>query len=133
ATFEAVVGAFREAHPNWDLQWVPVAGTEWDTFLARVATVLASGQQLDNVEIGTEGFLTFATSGITRKLDDYVNANQDEMKAFFGDVSPRLIEAVMYQGSLYNLPSLWAAAGVYYNKRLFDQAGLEYPAEDWTV
>ncbi|MCC6802858.1 MAG: sugar ABC transporter substrate-binding protein [Anaerolineae bacterium] len=133
ATFEAVVGAFREAHPNWDLQWVPVAGTEWDTFLARVATVLASGQQLDNVEIGTEGFLTFATSGITRKLDDYVNANQDEMKAFFGDVSPKLIEAVMYQGSLYNLPSLWAAAGIYYNKRLFDQAGLEYPAEDWTV
>jgi multiple sugar transport system substrate-binding protein len=133
ATFEAVIGAFREAHPNWDLQWVPVAATEWDAYLARVATILASGQQLDNIEIGTEGFLLFASSGISRPLDELVAANQDEMQGFFSDVSPKLIEAVMYNGSLYNLPSLWAAAGIYYNKRLFDQAGLEYPTTSWTV
>lgn len=132
ATFEAVIGAFREAHPNWDLQWVPVAATEWDAYLARVATILASGQQLDNIEIGTEGFLTFASAGIIRPLDEQVSANQDEMQEFFSDVSPKLIEAVMYNGSLYNLPSLWAAAGIYYNKALFDQAGLEYPTNDWT-
>jgi ABC-type glycerol-3-phosphate transport system substrate-binding protein len=133
ATFEAVIGRFREANPNVDLQWVPVAAAEWDAYLARVATILASGQQLDNVEVGTEGFLLFASSGISRPLDEFVQANSDEMQSFFGDVSPRLIEAVMYQGSLYNLPSLWAAAGIYYNKRLFDRAGLAYPTNDWTV
>jgi multiple sugar transport system substrate-binding protein len=133
ATFEAVLGEFREAHPNVDLQLVPVAATEWDTYLARVATVLASGQQLDNIEVGTEGFLLFASSGIIRPLDEFVTASGDEMQEFFSDVSPKLIEAVMYNGSLYNLPSLWAAAGIYYHKGLFDQAGLEYPTNDWTV
>jgi multiple sugar transport system substrate-binding protein len=44
-----------------------------------------------------------------------------------------MIESHMYQGSLYNLAFLWAAAGITYNKRLFDQAGLDHPTNDWTV
>ncbi len=133
ATFEAVVGDFRAANPNVDLQWVPVAAPEWDAYLSKVATILASGQQLDNIEVGTEGFLLFASSGIARKLDEYVQADVDGIADFFGDVNPAMIEAVMYQGSLFNLPQLWAAAGIFYNKRLFDQAGLAYPTNDWTV
>lgn len=133
ATFEAVVGDFRAANPNVDLQWVPVAAPEWDAYLSKVATVLASGQQLDNIEVGTEGFLLFTSSGIARKLDEYVQADQEAIGDFFRDVNPVMIEAVMYQGSLYNLPQLWAAAGIYYNKRLFDQANLPYPTNDWTV
>jgi multiple sugar transport system substrate-binding protein len=132
-TFEAVVGEFRAAHPNVDLQWVPVAAPEWDGYLAKVATILASGQQLDNIEVGTEGFLLFASSGIARKLDEYVQADVEGIQDFFSDVNPVMIESVMYQGSLYNLPSLWAAAGIYYNKSLFDQAGIAYPTNDWTV
>lgn len=132
-TFEAVVGDFRAANPNVDLQWVPVAAPEWDAYLSKVATVLASGQQLDNIEVGTEGFLLFASSGIARKLDEYVQADPEGIQDFFSDVNPAMIEAVMYQGSLYNLPQLWAAAGIYYNKKLFDQAGIAYPTNDWTV
>ncbi len=133
ATFEAVIGDFRAANPNVDLQWVPVAAPEWDGYLAKVATILASGQQLDNIEVGTEGFLLFASSGIARKLDEYVQKDKAVVGDFFSDVNPVLIESVMYQGSLYNLPSLWAAAGVFYNKKLFDQAKVAYPTNDWTL
>src|SRR5262245_37047284 len=133
ATFEAVVGDFKAAHPNVDLQWVPVAAPEWDGYLAKVATILASGQQLDNIEVGTEGFLLFASSGIARKLDEYVQKDKDVIQDFFSDVNPVMIESVMYKGSLYNLPSLWAAAGIFYNKKLFDKAGVKYPTNDWTL
>jgi ABC-type glycerol-3-phosphate transport system substrate-binding protein len=56
-----VLGPFREAHPDINLELVPVAAPEWDAYLAKVATIIASGQQLDNVEVGTEGQQTFAS------------------------------------------------------------------------
>jgi multiple sugar transport system substrate-binding protein len=132
-TFENVLGEFREANPDIDLELVPVAAPEWDQFLAKVATILAAGEQLDNVEVGTEGQLTFANAGIIRALDDFVMAEQEDVQEYFSDVNPIFVEAVMYEGSLYNLPNLWAAAGIMYNKHLFDQAGLEHPTNDWTV
>jgi ABC-type glycerol-3-phosphate transport system substrate-binding protein len=48
-------------------------------------------------------------------------------------VNPVFIEGVMYEGSLYNLPSLWAAAGIYFNKHLFDEAGVAHPTNDWSA
>jgi multiple sugar transport system substrate-binding protein len=59
--------------------------------------------------------------------------DQAGIQEYFDDVSPIFIEAVMNEGSLYNLPNLWAAAGIMYNKKLFDQAGLDHPTNDWTV
>ena len=132
-TFEAVLGAFREAHPDIDLELVPVAAAEWDSYLAKVATIIASGEQLDNVEVGTEGQQTFASGRIIRPLDELVMNDQAGIQDYFSDVNPVFISTVMYQGSLYNLPSLWAAAGIYFNKNLFDQAGVAHPTDDWTV
>jgi ABC-type glycerol-3-phosphate transport system substrate-binding protein len=59
--------------------------------------------------------------------------DQEGIAGYFSDVNPVFIEAVMLDGSLYNLPSLWAAAGIYYNKHLFDDAGVEHPTNDWTI
>ncbi|MBX3065752.1 MAG: sugar ABC transporter substrate-binding protein [Anaerolineae bacterium] len=132
-TFEKVLGGFREANPNINLELVPVAAAEWDAYLAKIATILASGQQLDSVEVGTEGQQTFSAGGIIRPLDELATNDAAEIQDYFSDVNPVFIEGVMYQGSLYNLPNLWAAAGIYYNKKLFDQAGVAYPADNWTV
>jgi multiple sugar transport system substrate-binding protein len=132
-TFEAVVGEFREANPNVDLEWVPVPVIEWDDYLSKVATIIASGQQIDLIEVGTEGLQLFASTGLSQPLDDFVMSDQSTMQEFFSDVNPLFIEAMMYQGHLYNLPWLWAGTGIYYNKNLFNQAGIDYPANDWTV
>lgn len=132
-TFEKVLTTFREANPTIKLELVPVAAADWDAYLAKIATILASGQQLDSVEVGTEGQQTFAAGGIIRTLDDLAKADQAEVKDYFSDVNPVFIEGTMYKGSLYNLPNLWAAAGIYYNRKLFAQAGVKEPTDDWTV
>lgn len=36
------------------------------------------------------------------------------------------------EGKLYGVPKDYNTVGVYYNKALFDAAGVEYPANDWT-
>lgn len=130
--FENIVPAFKEKHPNINIEFVGVAAAEWDEFLSKVSVILASGQQLDNLEVSNEGFQLFVSNTIVRPLDELV-LDDPEIADFMADVNPAMIESHMYEGSLYNLAFLWAAAGINYNKRLFDQARLEYPTNDWTV
>ena len=45
---------------------------------------------------------------------------------------PGLWDAMTLRGSLRGLPSSGQVAVIYYNKDLFDQAGVPYPKADWT-
>ncbi|MCP4643886.1 MAG: sugar ABC transporter substrate-binding protein [bacterium] len=48
------------------------------------------------------------------------------------DYFPRLWDTVHWQGSLRALPTSGQVGIIYYNKDLFDEAGLDYPTADWT-
>jgi multiple sugar transport system substrate-binding protein len=49
------------------------------------------------------------------------------------DYIPALFEAFSNDGKTYGIPKDNAAWGVYYNKGMFDAAGLSYPADDWSL
>ena len=60
-------------------------------------------------------------------------ATPAELQDYFDDVHPSLIEAFMYQGSLFQLPLDFNAANVYYNtERAANAPDCERPADDWT-
>ncbi len=130
--FENLAGPFNEQNPNIEVEFVGIAAAEWDEFLSKVTVLMAAGEQLDNLEVSNEGFQLFTSNGIVRPLDEYVQ-NDPDVADFLADVNPAMIESHMFEGSLYNLAFLWAAAGITYNKSLFDQAGLDHPTNDWTV
>jgi len=71
----------------------------------------------------------YASEGTLLPLDDYM-AKDPEMSLdmFF----PSLIEAFTYEGKLYGVSKDWNTQVLYYNKSLFDAAGLSYPDEKWT-
>ena len=54
------------------------------------------------------------------------------LKNYFDDVHPVLVEAMMYQGSLFLLPTDFNAGNLYYDTSLFEKAGIERPADNWT-
>jgi ABC-type glycerol-3-phosphate transport system substrate-binding protein len=54
------------------------------------------------------------------------------MSDYFDDIHPSLLEAFMYQGSLYQLPLDWNAANMYLNTATFAQAGPDRPKNAWT-
>jgi ABC-type glycerol-3-phosphate transport system substrate-binding protein len=49
-----------------------------------------------------------------------------------GDFYPLALDALSQDGKLWGLPSELNLAVIYYNKDLFDQAGVSYPAVGWT-
>jgi multiple sugar transport system substrate-binding protein len=130
--WESILPTFYEQFPNVNVELIAIPGDDWTNFLQKTAVMIASGQQVDNVELANEGFQLFTNSGIIVQLDDLVQ-NDPDIADFFQDVAPEMIESHMLDGHLYNLAFLWAAAGINYNKRLFDQADLEYPTNDWTL
>ncbi|MCX5758300.1 MAG: sugar ABC transporter substrate-binding protein [Candidatus Hydrogenedentes bacterium] len=48
------------------------------------------------------------------------------------DYFPRLWQAIQWRGTTEALPSSGQVGVIYYNKDLFDEAGLAYPTADWT-
>ncbi|SDT54030.1 ABC-type glycerol-3-phosphate transport system, substrate-binding protein [Paenibacillaceae bacterium GAS479] len=48
------------------------------------------------------------------------------------DFYPSVLQAVMDQGRVGAIPVMAEVTGVFYNKALFDHAGITYPKENWT-
>ena len=129
---QTLADGFSEQYPDANVQYMPIQATDHDDFFAKVLTLIASGTTPDLMTVATEGTQLFAAEGLTAPLDEYVQRDADALQEFFSDVHPSLVEAMMYEGSLYELPQNFNAANMYINTGLFQQHGIEYPAADWT-
>lgn len=110
-----------------------VTGTDWNDFFAKVLTQIASGSAPDIVGVATEGVQLMASKGLAVPLDSYVKRDMSELKSYFSDVHPALVEAMMYQGHLYELPSDFNAGNMFYSTALFEKAGVAAPSATWTI
>jgi multiple sugar transport system substrate-binding protein len=126
-----LVQAFNEVHPDIPVRIIAVQGQDWSNFFAKILTMVAAGTPPDVCVVATEGAQLFAER-LAEPLDAYVRRDATALQEFFADVHPSLVEAFMYQGSLFQLPMDFNAANVYYNTGALQKAGLERPADDWT-
>lgn len=93
----------------------------------RKLQVMISGRTTPDVAWMGVGWQQFADAFLP--LDERVAADP-ELRA--GDYFPRLWESVHWRDKLLALPSSGQVGVIYYNKDLFDEAGLDYPTDDWT-
>lgn len=100
----------------------------WDDYMTRLPTLFAGGQVPDVIhqhmsivqDYGARGALEDLTPFMERdsvSRDDYIEA---------------LFEAFTSDVGVLAFPKDSAAWGVYYNKTKFDEAGVDYPSDDWT-
>ena len=93
---------------------------------------MAGGKPTDLVSVATEGLQVFTGKDLALKLDDFAKGDKGEMQEFFSDVAPALVEASMYEGSLY------VAAGQLQRRqhvpepRCAVQGRHQPPTDDWT-
>ena len=129
---QALVDGFQRKHPGITVRIVAIQGQDWSEYFAKILTMIAAGTPPDVVTVATEGAQLFA-SRLAHPLDEYVRRDASEMQEYFDDVNPTLIEAFMYQGSLFQMPDNFNAANVFYSTTAMDRAGLERPADNWTL
>lgn len=129
---QEMIPLFKKKFPDANVEYVPIQGKDWEEFFSKILTQLAADDPPDITFVATEGTQLFAGEGIAVPLDDYVKRDKEEMREYFSDVHPALVEAMMYDGSLYELPIDFNAANMYYNTGLLEAAGFDRPDPNWT-
>jgi len=121
-----VADAFMKVHPEIKIEtW----NEPWDNYFTKIQALWASG---DSKAVPDIAFLwptpKYAAEGVLENLDPYIQKTGYNLDDYW----PGLLESAKYNGSVYGLPRDIEANILYYNKDLFDKAGVKYPDANWT-
>jgi multiple sugar transport system substrate-binding protein len=127
AAYEQLVAAFEREHPGTDVQIIHIPGQS--DYRQRLALDFAGGTPADVVLINYRRYAAFAAKGVLEPLEPYLDRSRLMREA---DFYPQSIAPFRWQGTLTCIPQNLSSLAVYYNKNLFDAAGLPPPAAGWT-
>ncbi|MDX3386992.1 extracellular solute-binding protein [Streptomyces niveiscabiei] len=130
ATQRALRDGFHAVHPDIKIRVNAVQAYDWSDFFSKILTQIAAGTAPDLVYVATEGVQLFAQR-LGVPLDAWVKRDAAELRPYFADVHPSLVESMMYEGSLYQLPVEFNAADMYLNNQALERAGAVLPPDDW--
>jgi multiple sugar transport system substrate-binding protein len=124
-TYSAAIDALQAAHPEWriTLEQTPQSGQ-----IEKINSQLAA-DTLPDVYL-VQGI--FAQQWIRQKAFVDLDAFIQEDKLDMSDFYPGTIDQFTWQGRLWGIPNTAAPDVLYYNKTMFDAAGLAYPTNEWT-
>jgi multiple sugar transport system substrate-binding protein len=127
AAYETLVTAFEERRPAIDieLQHIPSQAD----YRQRLGADFAAGTPADVVLINYRRYAPFAARGALEPLGPYLEKSElISPEAFYAES----MGPFTWEGTLMCIPQNLSSLVVYYNKNLFDQAGLPYPSDSWS-
>lgn len=89
-------------------------------------TRVASGSAPDAYELNYENFIAYAKKGVLLDLTPLFGNFDTSV------LNKNALEAFRADGKQYGLPASFSNVVLFYNKDLFDQAGVDYPTSSWT-
>jgi len=116
---DAIVTAFEQANDDIDVQ---VQTLPYADYFTALQTAVAGGTVADTFELNYENFVTYAENGSLAALD------QVDTSVF----QPSLAEALHRDGKQYGVPTSFSNVVLFYNKDLFEAAGVAPPTAQWT-
>ncbi len=126
ASHERVAAAFMAEHPEINIE---IWHQPWSDYFTQIQALWSSG---DSALIPDIAFLwptpQYAAQGVLENLDTYILENDYDLEDYW----PGLLESGSYEGSVYGLPRDIEVNVLYYNKDIFDEAGVAYPTDDWS-
>lgn len=124
--WNALKDAYEAANPNVTIEMTDLGSTDYMTVLA--TELSGSGSDFDVVTIkDVPGYATLVSKNTLEPLDSYISEAGIDLSQYGG-----VDKQVTVDGSLYELPfrnDFWV---VFYNKDIFDAAGVDYPTNDMT-
>ena len=125
--FKALVDAYEDKNPNVKIEYKDLGSADYNMMLSTQLTGSDSGLDVVTVK-DTPGYVTTTNAGQLLDLTQFIKDEGIDTSVYGGTV-----EQITRDGKVYALPfrsDFWV---VYYNKDLFDAAGVEYPTNDMTL
>jgi len=116
---QTIVDAFEEENADITVEVTTLPYADYGTALQ---TDLAAGTVSDVFDIEYANYAQYQANGVLAELPVEGPAAYRQS----------VLEAYQTDGVQYALPSSFSTVVLFYNRDLFDAAGLEYPTSDWT-
>jgi fructooligosaccharide transport system substrate-binding protein len=115
-----LINEFQGLNPGIkvDIQLIP-----YPQLFPTLEVRLAAGGTPDAYLVDGPLTASYAARKYLLPLDDYFSSK--ELKAWF----PASIQAATYKGKVYSIPYATSCAGLYYNKKILQKAGIPFPSE----
>ena len=127
AAYQKLVAAFEARYPDIQVELRHVASQ--GDYQKQLVTAFSAGAEPDVMLLNYRRVLQFAARGGLEPLGAYLDQSQVLHAA---DLYPQALEAFQWDGQTWCVPQNISSLVVYYNRGLFDLAGLPYPTAGWT-
>lgn len=124
SAYQAAAEEFEANNPGFSVE---LESDPWNDWQIKNKTMLASGNPPDIFLAETRDFPVFANSGALLNMSDYFDAD------YLSDFTPSALEICKWQGEQVALPYAEDCRVLWYNKDIFEAAGLDpnQPPETW--
>lgn len=120
----ASVKDFQENNPDIKVEMV---GVPWGDYNAKLLAMFAAGTPPEISANYAAGFATFYSNKAILPLDNYIQAESVDMSV----IEKAAVDAVTREGQMWAFPLAHMATLLFYNRDMFDKAGLDPLSPDW--
>jgi multiple sugar transport system substrate-binding protein len=127
-TNQELIKEFESTHPNIKVE---LQSYEPSNYWPKLSAMAAAGKAPDVFDMSSGFIDEWAAKDLVYNLQGFVDRD-----LFEDDYYTSVFDAVRYpdkqSGDMFAFPYAWVTTVLYYNKNMFDEAGLEYPNNEWT-
>lgn len=122
-----LVEEFEKENPDIEVEFTALEPTN---YWPKISAMAAAGELPDVFNMSSGYIDQWAQDGLLMNIQNKV----DELPQ--DDYFTRVFSTLRYpdktESDMYGIPYAWVTTVLYYNKDMFDAAGVEYPNEDWS-
>lgn len=122
---QKALAEFKKLHPSIDVLYEPNPGRQYEE---KILTALAADEPPDVFLLDSKLIPTFTNKKVLLELNPYVSKLGIDTSQWF----PNVLNIARRGPALYAFPKGFTPLMVYYNKKLFREAGLPFPSREWT-
>lgn len=129
-TYEApgmkeIAKVFEKENPSIH---VDVEVTPWAQYWTKIEAASTGGTAPDIITMHSNESYRYMSNGALLNLDDLLKDGSIDLNNYKKGIS----DLYTYEDSLYAIPKDVSTVALWYNKALFDEAGISYPDDTWT-
>ncbi|WP_265456193.1 ABC transporter substrate-binding protein [Enterococcus sp. HY326] len=122
---QKVIDKFEADNPNIT---VKMETTPWEQYWTKLEAATTGGNMPDIITMHLNESYKYMSNGMLMDLQEMVDAGDID----FDNFTDGIADLYSYEDKNYAVPKDVTTIGVWYNKTLFEEAGVPLPTADWT-
>ncbi|MGB6130014.1 MAG: sugar ABC transporter substrate-binding protein [Psychrilyobacter sp.] len=123
--YRELADEFEKNNPNIKVEFET---TPYNQYWTKLQAATTGGEMPDVVWMNGPNFLKYASYDMLLPLNEIIKKDSIDMNKYVEGIK----DLYQYKGNQYGIPKDVDSIALWYNKALFDKAGLQYPTDQWT-